>query len=134
MGGDGGSFSGRAEMVRTKGFKFLRNLGGMGYTPNTQIRAGDERLGKNENRDLQNSTCALSEEKLRPPLVACRVGRLYNKEKVITAMLEKSLPPHMKHVKSLKDVKECAIEGVSVVECRSTQQQISLFALSRRQT
>lgn len=61
MGGDGGSFSGRAEMVRTKGFKFLRNLGGMGYTPNTQIRAGDERLGRNENRDLQNSACALSE-------------------------------------------------------------------------
>lgn len=61
MGGDGGSFSGRAEMVRTKGFKFLRNLGGMGYTPNTQIRAGDERLSKNENRDLQTSACALSE-------------------------------------------------------------------------
>lgn len=61
MGGDGGSFSGRAEMVRTKGYKFLRNLGGMGYTPNTQIRAGDERLGKNENRDLRTSACALSE-------------------------------------------------------------------------
>lgn len=110
MGGDGGSFSGRAEMVRTKGFKFLRNLGGMGYTPNTQIRAGDERLGKNENRDLRNTVCALSEEKLRPPLVACRVGRLYNKETVITAMLEKSLPPHMKHVKSLKDMRECEVE------------------------
>ncbi|OEH76702.1 duf602-domain-containing protein [Cyclospora cayetanensis] len=110
MGGDGGSFSGRAEMVRTKGFKFLRNLGGMGYTPNTQIRAGDERFGRNENRDLRTSTCALSEEKLRPPLVVCRVGRLYNKEKVITAMLEKALPPHMKHIKSLKDMKECRIE------------------------
>lgn len=110
MGGDGGSFSGRAEMVRTKGFKFLRNLGGMGYTPNTQIRAGDERLGKNENRDLRSTVCALSEEKLRPPLLACRVGRLYNKEKVITAMLEKSLPPHMKHVRSLKDMRECEIE------------------------
>ncbi|KAL8448243.1 hypothetical protein Emag_004011 [Eimeria magna] len=110
MGGDGGSFSGRAEMVRTKGFKFLRNLGGMGYTPNTQIRAGDERLGKNENRDLQNSACALSEEPLKPPLVACRVGRLYNKESVITAMLEKSLPPHMKHVKSLKDMRELNVE------------------------
>ncbi|KAL8435798.1 hypothetical protein ACSSS7_002175 [Eimeria intestinalis] len=110
MGGDGGSFSGRAEMVKTKGFKFLRNLGGMGYTPNTQIRAGDERLGKNENRDLQNSACALSEEPLKPPLVACRVGRLYNKESVITAMLEKSLPPHMKHVKSLKDLKGLKVE------------------------
>ncbi|KAL8427603.1 hypothetical protein Efla_005778 [Eimeria flavescens] len=110
MGGDGGSFSGRAEMVRTKGFKFLRNLGGMGYTPNTQIRAGDERLGKNENRELQNSACALSEEPLKPPLVACRIGRLYNKEKVISAMLEKSLPPHMKHVKSLKDMKDCSVE------------------------
>ncbi|KAL8275965.1 hypothetical protein Esti_000081 [Eimeria stiedai] len=110
MGGDGGSFSKRTEMVRTKGFKFLRNLGGMGYTPNTQIRAGDERLGKNENRDLQNSACALSEEPLKPPLVACRLGRLYNKESVINAMLEKSLPPHLKHVKSLKDMKELKVE------------------------
>lgn len=61
MGGDGGSFSHRTEMVRTKGFKFLRNLGGMGYTPNTQIREGDERLGKNESRDLRSSACAYSQ-------------------------------------------------------------------------
>lgn len=60
MGGDGGSFSGRAEMVRTKGFKFLRNLGGMGYTPNTQIREADERFGKNENRDIRTRACAYS--------------------------------------------------------------------------
>ncbi|CDJ60868.1 hypothetical protein, conserved [Eimeria maxima] len=110
MGGDGGSFSHRTEMVRTKGFKFLRNLGGMGYTPNTQIREGDERLGKNESRDLRSSACAYSQEKLQPPLLACRIGRLYNKEAVIKALLEKALPPHMRHVKSLKDMKELRVE------------------------
>ncbi|CDI83858.1 hypothetical protein, conserved [Eimeria acervulina] len=110
MGGDGGSFSHRTEMVRTKGFKFLRNLGGMGYTPNTQIRAGDERFGKNESRDLRTSACAFSQEKLQPPLLACRIGRLYNKEAVIKALLEKALPAHMKHVKSLKDMKEVQVD------------------------
>ncbi|CDJ45345.1 DUF602-domain-containing protein, related [Eimeria tenella] len=110
MGGDGGSFSGRAEMVRTKGFKFLRNLGGMGYTPNTQIRAADERFGKNENRDIRTRACAYSAEKLKPPLLACRIGRLYNKEAVIKALLEKTLPPHMRHIKSLKDMKDCDVE------------------------
>lgn len=110
MGGDGGSFSHRTEMVRTKGFKFLRNLGGMGYTPNTQIRVGDERFGKNESRDLRTSACAFSQEKLQPPLLACRIGRLYNKEAVIKALLEKALPSHMRHVKSLKDMKEMQVE------------------------
>lgn len=61
MGGDGGSFSTRADMVKTKGFKFLRNLGGMGYVPNTQVREADERLNRSEARDLQLSTCALSQ-------------------------------------------------------------------------
>lgn len=61
MGGDGGSFAGRVDVVRTKGYKFMRNLGGMGYTPNQQVRETDERLSKNESRELQNSTCALSE-------------------------------------------------------------------------
>lgn len=61
-------------------------------------------------KELQFAKAAVLQEKLRPPLLACRVGRLYNKEKVITAMLEKSLPPHMKHVRSLKDMRECEIE------------------------
>lgn len=52
----------------------------------------------------------LPQEKLRPPLVACCLGRLYNKEKVLCAMLEKTLPPHMKHVRSLKDMRECEVE------------------------
>ncbi|CDJ49672.1 hypothetical protein, conserved [Eimeria brunetti] len=110
MGGDGGSFSHRTEMVRTKGFKFLRNLGGMGYTPNTQIRMADERFGKNESRDLRSSACAYSQEKLQPPLLACRIGRLYNKEAVIKALLDKTLPAHMKHIKTLKDMKELKVE------------------------
>lgn len=50
------------------------------------------------------------QEKLKPPLLVCRVGRLYNKEKVINAILQKTLPPHMKHVRSIKDMKDCNVE------------------------
>ncbi|KFG62911.1 replication termination factor 2 [Toxoplasma gondii RUB] len=110
MGGDGGSVPTRADMVKTKGYKFLRNLGGMGYVPNTQIREGDERFGRNESRDLQLSTCALSQEPLRPPIVACRLGRLYSKEAVLTKLVEKALPQHMKHITSMKDIKQCKTE------------------------
>ncbi|PFH31520.1 hypothetical protein BESB_024860 [Besnoitia besnoiti] len=110
MGGDGGSVPTRADMVKTKGYKFLRNLGGMGYVPNTQVREGDERFGRNESRDLQLSTCALSQEPLRPPIVTCRLGRLYNKEEVLNKLVAKALPPHMKHITSLKDVKQCNTE------------------------
>ncbi|CBZ51268.1 zgc:55448, related [Neospora caninum Liverpool] len=110
MGGDGGSVPTRADMVKTKGYKFLRNLGGMGYVPNTQVRESDERFGRNESRDLQLSTCALSQEPLRPPIVTCRLGRLYNKEAVLTKLVQKALPPHMKHITSMKDIKQCKAE------------------------
>lgn len=56
------------------------------------------------------SFCLLVQEKLQPPLLACRIGRLYNKEAVIKALLEKALPAHMKHVKSLKDMKEVQVD------------------------
>lgn len=54
--------------------------------------------------------CLILQEKLKPPLLACRIGRLYNKEAVIRALLEKALPPHMRHIKSLKDMKDCDVE------------------------
>eukprot|EP00922_Rhytidocystis_sp_ex-Travisia-forbesii_P025896 GHVS01037985.1.p1 GENE.GHVS01037985.1~~GHVS01037985.1.p1 ORF type:complete len:240 (+),score=31.92 GHVS01037985.1:226-945(+) len=102
MGGDGGSIPSRGDVVRTKGYKFARNLGGMGYVPNTQVRAGDDKLGKNEERTVRWTTCSISQDRLRLPIVACRLGQLYNKEVLLRCLLEKQLPPHAAHIKSLR--------------------------------
>ncbi|KAK6320902.1 hypothetical protein J4Q44_G00078780 [Coregonus suidteri] len=54
--------------------------------------------------------CALSTEKLRRPIVACDLGRLYNKDAVIEYLLDKSADrPNsevVSHLRGIKDVKE----------------------------
>ena len=47
--------------------------------------------------------CAISSQRLRQPVVACGVGKLYNKEAVIEALLDRSkMPGDAAHIKSLK--------------------------------
>lgn len=36
------------------------------------------------------------------PIVACRLGYLYNKENVLSKLLEKSLPKKFSHIRSMK--------------------------------
>eukprot|EP00443_Scrippsiella_acuminata_P035064 CAMPEP_0115367038 /NCGR_PEP_ID=MMETSP0270-20121206/105114_1 /TAXON_ID=71861 /ORGANISM="Scrippsiella trochoidea, Strain CCMP3099" /LENGTH=46 /DNA_ID= /DNA_START= /DNA_END= /DNA_ORIENTATION= len=43
--------------------------------------------------------CWLSQETLRDPVVACRLGNLYNKEALIGALLNKSVPQEVAHVR-----------------------------------
>ncbi|XP_070966369.1 replication termination factor 2-like isoform X2 [Oncorhynchus clarkii lewisi] len=54
--------------------------------------------------------CALSTEKLRRPIVACDLGRLYNKDAVIEYLLDKSADrPNSEvasHLRGIKDIKE----------------------------
>ncbi|KAF4802466.1 hypothetical protein TURU_025215 [Turdus rufiventris] len=54
--------------------------------------------------------CALSQEKLRRPIVACELGRLYNKDAIIEYLLDKSPDKtpmeSASHVKSIKNVTE----------------------------
>lgn len=88
MGGDGGCMAYRTELVRTKKKK--------------------ERLA----RDVQNAArwryCALSQQPLQDPIVACPLGRLFNKEALIRAMIDKTISQieNAKHITSIKDVKE----------------------------
>ena len=51
-------------------------------------------------------TCSISKEALRPPVVACRLGRLYNKESIISYLLQRKSKRirGLSHIKSLKDV------------------------------
>ncbi|XP_013392986.1 protein RTF2 homolog [Lingula anatina] len=89
MGCDGGTIPRRDELVRMK--------------------------KKPEQKDKDMATaakwqhCALTQEKLRAPIVACELGRLYNKEAVIEFLLDKSKfegASSSQHIKGLKDVRE----------------------------
>lgn len=54
----------------------------------------------------------MTQEPLKPPLSACRLGQLYNREGLIQRLLRRKtvpLPPNMNHVESRKDIKDLNI-------------------------
>lgn len=52
--------------------------------------------------------CALTQERLREPIVMCGLGRLYSKQNVIEQLLDKDteMPDSCKHIKSLRDIRD----------------------------
>lgn len=52
--------------------------------------------------------CALTQERLREPIVMCSLGRLYSKQSIIEQLLDKEteMPDSCKHIKSLRDVRD----------------------------
>eukprot|EP00879_Flechtneria_rotunda_P030674 GHRR01033340.1.p1 GENE.GHRR01033340.1~~GHRR01033340.1.p1 ORF type:complete len:353 (+),score=135.82 GHRR01033340.1:189-1247(+) len=48
--------------------------------------------------------CRLSGEKLTPPCVADELGSMFNKEALVHALLNKTMPPVLGHITSLKSV------------------------------
>uniref|UniRef100_A0A8C5QTE9 Replication termination factor 2 n=1 Tax=Leptobrachium leishanense TaxID=445787 RepID=A0A8C5QTE9_9ANUR len=90
MGCDGGTIPKRHELV--KGPKKV------------------EKIDKNAELVARWYYCTLSQEKLTKPVVACELGRLYNKDAVIEFLLDKSPDkPNAEssgHIKSLKNVIE----------------------------
>ena len=68
-----------------------------------------EKKSESELRDIKVSTCALSGEQLTEPIVACRLGNLYNKDALLRELLarQEGKPPEFKHVQRLKDVVVC---------------------------
>lgn len=85
MGGDGGSIPGRQDLVRMKKKK--------------------EVLDKNEELAATWRHCALSHNLLRPPMVACEKGKLFNKEAVLEFLLDRGDNEAGQHIRTLKDVK-----------------------------
>ncbi|XP_042318522.1 replication termination factor 2 [Sceloporus undulatus] len=69
-----------------------------------------EKVDKNAELVAQWYYCTLSQEKLSRPIVACELGRLYNKDAVIEFLLDKSsdkvLMEAASHIKSIKNVIE----------------------------
>ena len=87
MGCDGGTIPKRSEMIKTK--KKAR------------------RDKKQEELVARWFYCALSNHELRRPVMGCELGRLYNKEELITALLDKpSKPESIQHIRGLRDVRE----------------------------
>ncbi|XP_075966627.1 replication termination factor 2 [Anarhichas minor] len=90
MGCDGGTIPKRHELV--KGPKKV------------------EKVDKNAELSAKWKYCALTQEKLRRPIVACDLGRLYNKDSIIEYLLDKTAErPNAEavvHIRGIKDIKE----------------------------
>ncbi|GMR53539.1 hypothetical protein PMAYCL1PPCAC_23734 [Pristionchus mayeri] len=72
MGADGGTIPKRCELIKKK--------------------KKTEKLDKNMKNAAKWRTCQMSQQKLKKPIVADRLGRMYCKEAVIEAILNKSVP------------------------------------------
>lgn len=120
MGGDGGQVIDRATMVKTKGWGLTKNGGNryaasLGEMANYVQYLGEDRgQGYLERRRTQMQNCYISQQRLLEPLVACRLGNLYNKEAVIGALLNKTMPSGASHIRALKDVKNCVVTFTDV--------------------
>lgn len=90
MGNDGG-------VIAVKR-KFMRH-------GNTKARG--EKVDQEALRVQKAQTCAISEEPLREPIVACALGNLYNKQALLEHLLAKTMPARFQHISSLKDVVTC---------------------------
>jgi len=86
MGGDGGSIPGRKDLVREP--------------RRAQISEKELELY------MKWRMCQLTQNPLKPPIVADQRGRLYSKEAVIEAILDKTNGEKCPQIRSLKDVKE----------------------------
>ncbi|KAI6183219.1 Replication termination factor 2 [Aphelenchoides bicaudatus] len=88
MGADGGTIPKRCELVRKK--------------------KKVEKIDKNVTNAAKWKTCQASGDPLQKPVVACKLGRLYNKEVILEGLLNKTLGDNdvTKHIKSRADFKE----------------------------
>lgn len=79
-----------------------------------QIQSTHTRAHKNPQKDKEAEMayrwrhCALTQERLREPIVMCGLGRLYSKQNVIEQLLDKEteMPDACKHITSLKDIRD----------------------------
>lgn len=112
MGGDGGCVPQRADMVKTVGYGFVRDklgLAGLGHCANTISYQSEDSVSENRRREVTMSQCAISASPLEEPIVACKLGFLYNKESLLDRLLHKTMPDSFAHIRALKDVKVCKV-------------------------
>ena len=107
MGNDGGSIPDRTSQIR--------------------VRKRKKRINKVEIQKSKSNLCSMTKERLRKPIVADRLGQLYNKTSVIEYLLNKNKPQGFEHIKSLKNVKElkCLINDNGFIQCQVSQEEFS---------
>ncbi|XP_014362306.2 replication termination factor 2 [Papilio machaon] len=87
MGCDGGTIPRRDELVR--------------------LKKKPEQKDKDAERAFKWRNCALSQQPLQQPIVACGLGRLYSKSSVLESLLDKETKPEsIAHIKNMKDIKD----------------------------
>jgi hypothetical protein len=89
MGGDGGSIASDRKFIR-------------GTTANNSDGSNQQKASYEDQRGL---TCELSQVTLDHVIVADELGRLYDKEMLLTALIEKTLPEKYSYIRGLKDIK-----------------------------
>jgi len=58
---------------------------------------------------MKSQTCALTNEYLQQPIVADKLGNLFNKEALLDALFQRTLNPAFRHIRGLKDIVECKL-------------------------
>ncbi|XP_052775085.1 replication termination factor 2-like [Mya arenaria] len=94
MGCDGGTIPTRDELVRMK------------QKPEKKDRTAD--------LAAKWKHCAISQEPLREPVMACELGRLYNKECALEFLIDRSkfeCAPSFEYLRGLKDLKQLNLTG-----------------------
>lgn len=70
---------------------------------------GQEKVDKEAVLVKRVTTCSLTDEPLKEPIVADDLGNLYNKAALIERLLERTIPESFGHITSLKDVTNCTL-------------------------
>uniref|UniRef100_A0A9L0R8Y8 Replication termination factor 2 n=1 Tax=Equus caballus TaxID=9796 RepID=A0A9L0R8Y8_HORSE len=102
----------RASLLASYPSSFVCLLSDLGHaaSPLGASVSSTTKVDKDAELVAQWNYCTLSQEILRRPIVACELGRLYNKDAVIEFLLDKSsekaLGKAASHIKSIKNVTE----------------------------
>jgi len=111
MGCDGGTIPTRDELVR--------------------LKKKPEQKDKNAERAFRWRHCAISQETLVKPIVACELGRLYNKETILEFLIDKSkfeeVASQFDHLRGLKDIKELILTDNPEVRQRGAEKGDGAF-------
>ena len=86
MGNDGGNIAQRIDLCKTK-----------------------QKPMKRVDKNAQKSSvklCAIGKNQLKPPICCCRKGHLFSKINAVQALIQKTMPSNLSHIKSSKDFKE----------------------------
>lgn len=79
------------------------------------------KVDENEENFARWSSCQLTGEPLDPPCVCDELGSLFNKEPIVKGLIQKSLPPHLEHVTSLKHLVDLKLTKNASSTRKSTQ-------------